>query len=82
MTYWSPFTFSFSLQKGSVPVDEGSDGDEEDIDFDVDDDFEGRPQCLRFYFRFSPKKLAHTNKNNFVWADDEEDMLEHYLAVK
>lgn len=29
-----------AASKGSAPVAEGSDGDEEDVDFDVDDDFE------------------------------------------
>ncbi|KAG8380054.1 hypothetical protein BUALT_Bualt07G0153600 [Buddleja alternifolia] len=44
----------YFTSRGSAPVAEASDEDEEDIDFDDDEDFE----------------------------DDEEDMLEHYLAEK
>lgn len=73
------------MQRGTVVTadQESEDEDEEDIDFE-DEDFEGD-----VVFRFG---LTHHHPLNKQWflkdhfglfaTDDEEDMLEHYLAEK
>ncbi|CAK7356819.1 unnamed protein product [Dovyalis caffra] len=61
--------------KGAVAVNEESDQDDEEINFD-DDDFEA---ILELYHVHSDETCPLFD---IMAADDEEDMLEHYLAEK
>jgi hypothetical protein len=63
--------------------------DEEDIDFDDDEDFEGLLYMLsisipNLYAILSRKFMHNWYHTCFICflADDEDDMLEHYLAEK
>ena len=65
-----------SFQKGASTVAEEDDEEEEDIDFD--EDFEGEfPSIFCGHWLVTPTlQTLHPN----VRIDDEEDMLEHFLA--
>ncbi|KAK4349880.1 hypothetical protein RND71_029193 [Anisodus tanguticus] len=76
--------FESGRASGKAAAAIAEESDEDDIDFD-DDNFEGQISCSR-----PPTVYLFVNKNDmiayfyfFAWTDDEEeDMLEHYLAEK
>nr|GEV32860.1 hypothetical protein [Tanacetum cinerariifolium] len=61
--------------KGAAIEEDGSDEEDEDFDFDDDEDFEENTKVL---FHLSRFRHCHFS----VHPDDEDDMLEHYLAEK